>query len=92
MNNLFTHEKNVFIPDISFPFRFREFPFAEDGSRLWLRFSDVTVNEKLFSGVSGRTDAFAVSESARVALQMTGDELLTQKHIADNSCLLFGER
>ncbi|MBN2766015.1 MAG: alpha-glucuronidase [Paludibacteraceae bacterium] len=63
------------------------FLFAEDGSRLWLRFSDVTVNEKLFSGVSGRTDVFAASEFAHAWSQMTGDELLTQKHIADNSLI-----
>ncbi|NCC74751.1 MAG: alpha-glucuronidase, partial [Sphingobacteriia bacterium] len=61
------------------------FLFAEDGSRLWLRFSDVTVNEKLFSGVSGRTDAFAVSEFNRAWSEMTGDMLLSQKNIADNS-------
>ena len=61
------------------------FLFAEDGSRLWLRFSDVTVNEKLFSGVSGRTDAFAVSEFNRAWNEMTGDKLLSQKNIADNS-------
>lgn len=61
------------------------FLFAEDGSRLWLRFSDVTLNEKLFSGVSGRTDAFAVSEFNRAWSEMTGDKLLSQKNIAENS-------
>lgn len=85
MNNLFTHEKNVFIPDISFPFGFREFFFLLKMEAAWLRFSDVTVNEKLFSGVSGRTDAFAVSEFNRAWNEMTGDKLLSQKNIADNS-------
>ncbi|MDD2996922.1 MAG: alpha-glucuronidase family glycosyl hydrolase [Paludibacter sp.] len=61
------------------------FLFAEDGSRLWLRFSDVTLNEKLFSGVSGRTDAFAVLEFNRAWNEITGDKLLTQKNIAESS-------
>ncbi len=61
------------------------FLFAEDGSRLWLRFSDVTVNEKLFSGISGRTDAFAVSEFNLAWSEMTGNKLLVQKNIADQS-------
>ncbi|MDD3488513.1 MAG: alpha-glucuronidase family glycosyl hydrolase [Paludibacter sp.] len=61
------------------------FLFAEDGSRLWLRFSDVTVNEKLFSGVSGRTDALAVSEFNRAWNEITGSKLLVQKNIAENS-------
>lgn len=64
---------------------FGNFLFAEDGSRLWLRFSDVTVNEKLFSGVSGRTDAFAVSEFNRAWNEITGSKLLVQKNIAENS-------
>lgn len=61
------------------------FLFAEDGRRLWLRFSDVTLNEKLFSGVSGRTDAFAVLEFNRAWNEITGDKLLTQKNIAESS-------
>ncbi|NCB69773.1 MAG: alpha-glucuronidase [Bacteroidia bacterium] len=61
------------------------FLFAEDGSRLWLRFSDVTLNEKLFSGVSGRTDAFAVLEFNRAWNEMTGNKLFLQKNIADQS-------
>ena len=64
---------------------FGNFLFAEDGSRLWLRFSAVTVNEKLFSGVSGRTDAFAVSEFNLAWSEMTGNKLLVQKNIADQS-------
>ena len=59
--------------------------FAEDGSRLWLRFSDVAVDKKLFSGLSGRTDAFAVSEFNRAWSEMTVNKLILKKTIVDNS-------
>jgi len=64
---------------------FGKFLFAEDGSRLWLRFSNVSVDEGLFSGVSGRTDALAVSEFNRAWSEMTGRKQITQKNIADKS-------
>lgn len=59
--------------------------FAKDGSRLWLRFSDVEVDEHTFSGCVGQEDVLAITEFRDAWKQMTGRELAMQKSIADNS-------
>ncbi len=58
---------------------------AEDGSRLWLRFSDATVDKNQFSGIVGCTDLMAVSEFRHAWKQMLVNELAIQKIIAENS-------
>jgi hypothetical protein len=38
------------------------FLFAEDGSRLWLRFPDVRVDKTIFSGIYGEKGSLPVAE------------------------------
>lgn len=59
--------------------------FAEDGSRLWLRFSNVDVSEKIFSGVSGRVNSLASAEFCAAWKDMTGSELAVSKSITDKT-------
>ena len=49
-NNLFTHEKNVFIPDISFPFRFREFSLCRRWKPLVVAFFGCNGQRKTIFG------------------------------------------
>lgn len=59
--------------------------FAEDGSRLWLRFHKVTINEPHFSSIVGNPNAMAVKEFNKAWTEMTGTNLSVVRHITNQS-------
>ena len=54
------------------------FLFAEDGSRLWLRFPDVQVDKTIFSGIYGEKGSLPVAEFQKAWSEMTGAQLSPQ--------------
>ena len=54
------------------------FLFAEDGSRLWLRFPDVQVDQTIFSGIYGEKGSLPVAEFQKAWNEMTGAQLSPQ--------------
>lgn len=61
---------------------------AEDGSRLWLRFSETTCVNTVFSGLAGATNSFSAAEFRRAWKEMTSHELVYQKKITENSLVI----
>ena len=61
---------------------------AEDGSRLWLRFSETTCVNTVFSGLDGATNSFSAAEFRRAWKEMTSHELVYQKKITQNSLVI----
>lgn len=62
--------------------------FAEDGSRLWLRFSDVKASNCEFSGIVGDLNSLAVTEFQMAWNEITNSTLPQQKTISDNSLII----
>lgn len=62
---------------------------AENGSKLWLRFSEIGPTDILFSGIVGRSESIAFQEFKTAWNQMNKSELAIQKKIVDRS-LIFG--
>jgi alpha-glucuronidase len=62
---------------------------AEDGSRLWLRFSDVQVEKNLFSEIIANEKSLPVKEFRSAWKEMNGGELKTQT-TADDKALIIG--
>lgn len=61
---------------------------AEDGSRLWLRFSEVDNINCNFSSISAEKKLLAVSEFQKVWKEMKGNELIFQKELKNNSLVI----
>ena len=57
---------------------------AEDGSRLWLRFTELKVQNFHFSGISADKNLMAVSEFQRAWKEMNGTELNFSNKLNDN--------
>ncbi len=62
--------------------------FAEDGSRLWLRFSDVNASNCEFSGIVGDPNSLAVTEFQMAWNEITKSTLPHKKVISDNSLII----
>ena len=62
--------------------------FAEDGSRLWLRFSDVNASMCKFSGIVGESYSLPVTEFQIAWNEITKSTLPHQKTILDNSLII----
>lgn len=62
--------------------------FAEDGSRLWLRFSDVNASNCGFSGIVGDPNSLAVTEFQMAWNEITKSTLPHKKVISDNSLII----
>ena len=62
--------------------------FAEDGSRLWLRFSDVNVSTCKFSGIVGEPNSLPVTEFQRAWNEIAKLPLPQQKYFSDNSLII----
>ncbi|HRZ96455.1 MAG TPA: alpha-glucuronidase family glycosyl hydrolase [Paludibacter sp.] len=62
--------------------------FAEDGSRLWLRFSDVNASTCKFSGIVGEPNSLPVTEFQMAWNEITKSTLSQQQIISDNSLII----
>jgi len=62
--------------------------FAEDGSRLWLRFSDVNASTCKFSGIIGEPKSLHVTEFQLAWKEITQTTLPPQNAISDNSLII----
>jgi alpha-glucuronidase len=62
--------------------------FAEDGSRLWLRFSDVKTENCNFSGIVGDVNTLAVNEFQLAWKEMRHSGLPVQKSVVNNSLVI----
>jgi alpha-glucuronidase len=62
--------------------------YAEDGSRLWLRFSEAKVDKTLFSGIVSKTDALPAKEFGMAWNEMTGSELKRQAAPSSKSLII----
>jgi alpha-glucuronidase len=61
---------------------------AEDGTRLWLRFSDVNASACKFSGIVGEPNSLPVTEFQMAWNEITNEALPQQKTISDNSLII----
>ena len=61
---------------------------AEDGSRLWLRFSQTKVQNCHFSGISADKSLVAVSEFLQAWKEMNGTELEFSNKLNDNLLII----
>jgi len=64
--------------------------YAEDGSRLWLRYPDANVDKNSISGLVSAHSTVAVSEFQKAWKEMTGEKLQRQSIIQENS-LIFAK-
>jgi alpha-glucuronidase len=64
------------------------FSFAEDGSRLWLRFSNVNVPDCEFSGIVGNVKSLPVAEFQMAWNEIAKSTLPEQKTILDKSLII----
>ena len=62
--------------------------FSENGSRLWFRYAEVSVDKTIFSGILGNPDLLATKEFQSAWTEMTGSKLRMQKR-AEEKSLIF---
>ncbi|MFT3752818.1 MAG: alpha-glucuronidase family glycosyl hydrolase [Paludibacter sp.] len=62
---------------------------AEDGNRLWLRFSEIRINKTLFSGIYSNDNSLAITEFQKAWNEMAGENLPLQSEIKSNSLLFL---